>query len=337
MRKFHFGAIGVGLGLLIFLIWNIGLDALVHDLILLGWHFIPFILIEGVAKVLHTVGWRYCLTGPYRKLPFYKILGIDFAGHSINYFTPTATIGGEVVRGSLLYSLHKGPEAVSGVIVGKITFVLSQITLSSLGAMFFVARIPLSTAGYIGVLAINLLIIAGVIGFLLVQKYGKLGSVMRWLAARNIGGELLRKGAEQITNVDQLLRSFYQRHPDRFIFSMLWHCAAMFVSILRVWYFLSILGGGSLFMAAGIWFLSTWLDILTFPIPLEIGLQETIRVLVFSTLQYTMALGLTFGVALRLEQIFWGGVGMLSYTLLFPRGRKGISTEKILEENDSLH
>jgi len=187
MRKFHFGAIGVGLGLLIFLIWNIGLDALVRDLILLGWHFIPFVMIEGVAKLLHTIGWRYCLSGPYRKLPFYKILGIDLAGNSINYFTPTATIGGEVVRGSLLYSLHKSPEAVSGVIIGKITYVLSQITLSSLGAMFFVSRIPLSMGGYAGVLAINLLIVGGVIAFLLVQKYGKLGAMMRWLVDRNIG------------------------------------------------------------------------------------------------------------------------------------------------------
>lgn len=317
MRKFHIGAIGLGIALLIFLIWHIGPAALLRDLKLLGWGFVPFVLIEGVAKVLHTAGWRFCLSKPYRSMGFFRILGIDFAGHSINYFTPTATIGGEVVRGSLLYTAHKGPEAVAGVAIGKITLVLSQIILSSAGAMFFIARIPLPPSGYIVAISVNLLILGGIVGFLLVQKHGRLGAVVRWLAARGIGGRAMIKATDRITHVDRMFVAFYRRHPGRFFLSMLFHFAAMFVGIIRTWYFLWLLTGGSLYNAAGIWMLATWLDILTFPIPLEIGMQESIRVLAFSALNYTPSLGLTFGIALRLEQIIWGGIGLLAYALLF--------------------
>ncbi len=316
MRKFHIAAIGVGLCLLIFLIWSIGPVVLLRDLYLLGWGFIPFVLIEGVAKIFHSIGWSFCLSGPHRSLSFPKIFGIYMAGSSINYFTPTATIGGEVVRGSLLYSMHKGPEAVTAVIIGKVTYALSQIILSTLGAMFFILGIRLSPAGFIGILTMNILILGGLIGFLLVQKYGKLGSMLRWLVARKIGGRMLAKGADQITYVDEMLKIFYRQYPGRIFLSMSFHFIGMFVGILRTWYFLHLLTVGSFFNAAGIWTLATWFDILTFPIPLEIGLQESIRVLAFKILNYSGALGLTFGIALRMEQIVWGGVGLLAYGVL---------------------
>ncbi len=322
MNKFHFVALGLGFCLLGFLIWKIGPAALWRDLSLIGWGLVPFVLIEGVSKLFHALGWRRCLLGPYRSMRFSRILAIDLAGHSINYFTPTATIGGEVVRGSLLYAAHKAPEAVTGVIIGKITFVLSQIILASLGSFFFLWKIHMPAAGYAAVLALNILILGGIIGFLLVQKYGKLGALLRWLVARGIGGARLRKGTEEISRVDETLQYFYREHPGRFISSMLWHFTALFFSILKVWYFLFLLKEGSFLKAAGVWFLGTWMDILTFFIPLDIGILEGTRVLIFKALEFSAASGLAFGIALRLDQIFWGGVGLVSYAFLLPHLEK---------------
>ena len=91
----------------------------------------------------------------------------------------------------------------------------------------------------------------------------------------------------------------------------------MTLSIGKTWYFLLFLKGGPFSAAAGIWFLGTWFDLLTFSIPLGIGVQEGARVLAFNALGYSLALGLTFGVALRLEQLFWAGIGLLLYTALW--------------------
>jgi len=86
-----------------------------------------------------------------------------------------------------------------------------------------------------------------------------------------------------------------------------------------------LLTEGSFFVAAGIFFLGTWFDLITFAIPLGIGVQEGGRVLAFKILGFSLAQGLTFGIALRLEQIFWAGVGLFIYPALL--ARKGIASD----------
>jgi len=82
-------------------------------------------------------------------------------------------------------------------------------------------------------------------------------------------------------------------------------------------------------MAAGIWFLGSWLDLLSFPLPYNIGVLEATRVIAFRALGFHSALGLTYGITLRLEQIFWAGIGLLLYTtLLAEKGDGKLSHEK---------
>jgi len=99
----------------------------------MGWGLIPFVLIEGVVKVFHTVAWRHCLSPPYSALPLGRLYKIYLAGGSINYFTPTATIGGEVVKGALLTAEHPGSGAATGVIIGKLAYAFSQFFMVLLG------------------------------------------------------------------------------------------------------------------------------------------------------------------------------------------------------------
>jgi hypothetical protein len=324
MKKFHFSAILLGAVLLILLIWKIGVYALWRDLSLLGWGLIPFVLMEGIAHLFHTLGWRYCLSPPHRSLPFLRLLGINLASGSINYFTPTATLGGEVVKGTLLSLHHRGPEAASGVIIGKLSYALSQLLFVVLGSVFFLSKIGLPAAASVPMLVGSTLLGAGIMGFLVVQKHGKLGAVVRWLAAHRIGGEMLRKAADQISQVDEALRRFYREGQGDFLLSIFWHVVGMVCSIVKIWYFLLLLPQGSFLTAAGIFFLGTWFDLITFAIPLGIGVQEGGRVLAFKLLGFSLAQGLTFAVVLRLEQIFWAGVGLFIYPALLPG--KGVTS-----------
>lgn len=336
MKKFHVGSILLGILLLILLIWKIGLGALGRDLSQLGWGLVPFVLLEGVAALFYTLGWRCCLSPPHRSLPFFRLLGINLAGNSINYFTPTATLGGEVIKGTLLSMNHRGPEAATGVIIGKLSFALSQLLFVVLGSIFILWRIGLPAAGTIAMLTASSLLAAGIMGFLAVQKYGKLGAVVRWLVAHKVGGRPLQKAAQQITQVDQALQLFYKERPGDLPLSMFCHTLGMTCSILKTWYFLLLLTDGPFFAAAGIWFLGAWFDLLTFAIPLGIGVQEGTRVLAFKALGFSFGLGLTYGIALRLEQIFWAGVGLLIYAALLAEKReRGFFSKKRVTSDDS--
>ncbi len=330
MKTFHLSALLLGVVLLIFLIWKIGLEALGRDLSLLGWGLVPFVLIEGIAIILRTLGWKYCLSPPHRSLPFFRLLAINLAGNSINYFTPTATLGGEVVKGTLLSLNHRGPEAATGVIIGKLAYALSQLLFVILGSILILQRIDLPPAVSVAMLAGSTLLGAGIVGFLVIQKHGKLGAMVRWLVACRVGGEPVQKVANQMTQVDQALKLFYMERPEDLPLAVFWYSMGMACGILQIWYFIFLVREGSLFVAAGIWFLGIWFDLLTFAIPLGIGIQEGTRVLAFNALGFGLDLGLTYGIALRLEQIFWAGAGLLFYTALLPekRGKKVFSQER---------
>jgi uncharacterized protein (TIRG00374 family) len=324
MKKFHIGSILLGVLLFVLLIWKIGIEELWRDFTLLGWGLGPFILMEGIVTIFHTLAWRYCLAPAHRSLSFLRLLGINLAGNSINYFTPTATLGGEITRGVLLSGDRQGTEAAMGVIIGKLSFALSQIIFIVLGSAFFLWRINLPATAAIAMFAGTALLGVGIVGFLVVQKNGKLGTVVRWLVVHHLGGNAMQKAAQHITQVDQALKLFYQERPWDLPLSLLWRFVAMICGIVKTWYFLLVLANGSIVEAAGIFLLGTWFDLITFAIPLGIGIQEGSRVLAFKVLGFPLSLGLTYGIALRLEQIFWAGVGLFIYAgLLAGKREKG--------------
>ena len=317
MKKFHKFSILLGALLLMLLIWKIGPRALWQQLTTLGWSLVPLILIEGVADLFRTLGWRYCLSEYHRSLPFFRIFQIRMAGTSINHLTPTAGLGGELTKGTLLSLNSRGLEAASGVIIGKLAEALAQLLFVVVGSITILWRVPLPPGIWVAILIGGSLLSAGILGFLAVQRYGKLGALMRWFVAHRIGGHALDKATLHITKVDDELKSFYRERPMDLPLAIFWHIVGMACGIVQSWYFLFLLTDhASWTMAAGIWFLGGWLDLMSFALPYNIGVLEATRVITFEALGFHSALGLTFGITLRLEQIFWTGVGLLIYTTL---------------------
>lgn len=323
MKTFHLLSVLLGAALLTALVWVVGPGALWRELGLLGWGLVPLILIEGVAELFHAAGWRCCLSGPLRSLPFWDVLRIRMAGFAINYLTPTASLGGEVTKGTLLSLAHRGPEAVSGVIVGKLSYSLTQLVLAVVGSVVVLWQVELPTGVWPALLGGSLLLAVGIVGFLIVQREGRLGSVVRWLAGHRIGGKALARLADQITRVDGALKRFYREQPLDLPRSMAWHAAGMVCGMVQGWLFLLLLTErASPALGAGIWLLGTWFDLLAFALPADIGVLEGTRILVFRLLGFRSSLGLTFGVALRLEQLFWSGAGLAAYGSLLARSRR---------------
>ncbi len=326
MKKFHTVSIVLGIFLLGALIWQIGPGRLWRELGLLGWGLVPIILIEGLADVFHTIGWRHCLVGQQRSLSFYTLFRIRMAGFSINHLTPTASLGGEVTKGALLSMEHRGSDAAAGVIIGKLAYAMAQLLFVVGGSLVILGSISLPTHIWVLMLTGTVLLGGGIFAFLVVQKYGKLGALVRWLSARGVGGKALARLSSRLSEVDRGLCEFYRRHPGDLPKAMLWHMVGMSIGVLQSWYFLYLLTDrASLMLAAGIGFLGGWLDLLAFPLVTNVGVLEATRVIVFRTLGFNAALGLTFGIALRLEQVFWAGVGLLMYGSLISGKRGGES------------
>ncbi len=308
MRKFHLLMIAAGVILFAFLIYAVGPAVLWRKLAILGWRLLPLTLLEGATELFHAQGFRYCLSGSHRSLPFFRVFSIRLAGSSINHLTPTAGFGGEVTKGVLLASPRMGPEAAAAVIVDKLSMALAQLVFVVGGASAVLWKIALPRGLWVALTIGTLLLSTGVIGFFVVQKYGKLGAVVRWAVVRRIGGAALKNAALHMTQVDQALQLFYRRRPAGLPLSVAWHVMALVWSIAPAYCFLTFLGASaSLANAAAIVCLGTWFNLVTFALPTDIGVQETARVLIFSVLGFHSALGLTYGVTLRFEQLLLGG------------------------------
>jgi hypothetical protein len=161
----------------------------------------------------------------------------------------------------------------------------------------------------------------GIVTFLLLQKRGQLGGLIRRFAARKSGRTALKKIEAEISGVDRALSAFYRDQPLGLWFAVLWHVIGFSVGILQSWIFFRLISPGtSAGVIAAAWFLSMWFDLLTFIVPLNAGSLEGGRILTFRALGYSSLMGLTYGVALRLAQLFWAGLGLLLYGWESARG-----------------
>jgi hypothetical protein len=314
MKRLHAILFILGAAFLVGLVWTIGPGELGGELKSLGWGLLPFVFGEGFAEMIHTVGWRRCLSGPLRSLPLPVLFRIRMSGYAINYLTPTASLGGEVIKATLLASKCPGPEAVSGLLVEKVAMATAHGLFVALGCVALQSRVDLPVALWTSMLLSGALVVSGIGTFLFLQSRGQLGGLVRWLAARKTAGSFLRKAADQITGVDKALSSFYREQPLDFCRAVLWHLLGFSVGIAQCWLFLRILEpGASLATAAAVCVFGMWFDLLTFAVPLNAGSQEGGRILVLKALGYSSLLGLTCGVALRLAQLFWAAVGLALY------------------------
>lgn len=307
----------VGTAVLVGLVWTIGPGELWDELSALGWGLIPFVLGEGIAEMIHTLGWRHCLSGPPRAMRWFPLFRIRMAGYAINYLTPTAALGGEVTRTTLLASKCPASQAISGVIVGKVCFGFAHVLFVSLGSLVIINTVRLPRPVWMSLLLSGALVAGGIFTFILLQKYGKLGALTRWLVARHIGGRALERAASQLTAVDEELLAFYRdRRADMFL-AICWHLVGYSIGILQTWLFLYLVHPpASLFIAATIWFLGMWFDLLTFAVPMNVGSLEGSRILLFKLFSIGSPVGMAYGLALRLAQLLWTAIGLASYAAL---------------------
>jgi len=246
-----------------------------------------------------------------------QLFPIRLAGYAINYLTPTAAMGGEVTKAALLASKNGGPEAVTGVLIGKVCFAFAHLLFVVSGSVIVLWRIELPRALWLGMSISGGLIASGMVAFLLIQKHGKLGGMVRWLVSRKVGGPRMQQAAQGISEVDEALKAFYRQRPGDLLKAVCWHQLGYSVGILQTWLFFNLLHQDvSWLLAAALWFLGMWFDLLTFAVPQNIGTLEGTRIVALRAIGYSSLLGMTYGVALRLAQLFWSILGLMIHVLI---------------------
>jgi hypothetical protein len=325
VRWIHAALFVLGGALFAWLVASVGLDELWRDAARLGWGVVAIIAVEGFGDFLHACAWRLCFH-PEHRASALRLWGPHLAGASINYVTPTATLGGEVVRGTLVPRQVPAAEVTSSLAINKLTAALGDtaVALVGVGVLLFYAPVP----GHwrLAALAGALLLVAGVAAFIRVQRKGRLAGLLgrhRGLA-RLLGEERSGRLARVTEEIDARIAAFHADGHASLLASAVLHVLGGGMGAVQLFFFLWLVGAPSdPATVLSVFVIARAIDLASFFVPARLGIQEGARMLAMSLVGIEAALGLLFSLVLRLEQVTWAGVGFGAYAgMLWQRKRE---------------
>ena len=116
LKRIQAGALLLGLGFFAYLVYEIGVDAIISDLRVIGWGLGIIVLLELVLDGFNTIGWRYTFPPADRHIGFWHLYLVRMAGSAFNQVIPSATMGGEPIKVMLLRPHMRTSSAVASVI-----------------------------------------------------------------------------------------------------------------------------------------------------------------------------------------------------------------------------
>jgi putative membrane protein len=298
-----------GVVLFVVLVRRLGVAAVWDNVRMIGWGFVIVLAQEGCSYVANTTGWRFAFPPPRPPVRFRQLLAARLAGEAINNLTPTATIGGEVVRGRMLEGIVDSSIAWASIAIAKLMQTFAQMGFVFLGLVLVVRQTPLPE-GFERGLVIGLIVLtSGLLTGIVMQRRGLFGA-----AARTAGRFRIRvpeRLLQQLASLDAEIARFYAA-PGAFVMSVLGFFVGWCMGIVEVYVVLSCLDAGpTVTRAATIEVLSVAIDALLFFVPAKAGTQEGGKVLIFGLLGLDPAKGLALGIIRRLRELSWSMVGLI--------------------------
>lgn len=290
----------------------------------LGLWLVPFLLLDSVSLWLHTVGWQVCFRPGQHGLQLWQLGVLRLAGSAVNWATPLAGIGGEVVKVLLLESTLPRAQAVASVVIDRASFLLAQMVYLVVGMLCLVKFLPLPGAWQWRISLSLVVISLALLAFMVCQRYGLLSAGMRRLSDLGIGRATLQRLSQRLVPLEAQLTAYYVAHPWRFVGSVLLHVLAFAFDGVQTYVLLSLLLGEhapGLAQALMVAITVTALDQMFFFVTANLGTLEASRFMVLSALGVAQVYGLAFGLVGRIHSLAWNGLGLLAYALCLHRPR----------------
>jgi putative membrane protein len=307
-RRIESTLLVLGVVLFVVLLQQIGAGTVWSNLLLIGWGLVPAIGQEFFAYVANALGWRAAFPCGRPNVPFRTLLAARIAGDAINNLTPTATMGGEVIRARMLRGLVDPTQAWASVAIAKITQAIGQVVFI-IGGLVLVLRDTALPVGIERGLLIFISLLAISLGLAIItQRRGFFSSLTRVMQRLRIPVSVDR--LHRLRQLDEQISSFYQSPGDAFR-SVFYFTAGWTMGVVEIYLLLLFLDlDATLWRALTIEILSTSIDAALFFVPAKAGTQEGGKVLIFTLLGLPADKGLALGIARRLREVTWAFVGL---------------------------
>src|SRR5579859_5777656 len=227
-----------------FYVWflrRFGLNTVLSYVELAGWGLALTTMLEAVARLANTLGWRVTIIDYPRNLGFGELFAARIAGEAIDYVTPSAQLGGQFVMALMVRRKLAMAAGLTTVVVAALAEAAGQIGFISgalLTALPFEARLHHLLGPVIGGLAIALALAAGFFFVPLKHPFSHLWRAAAKLDIPQLTNPELKTAA---ADADELLIDFYARHRTRFALSCLCYLLAWSMGPIEVLIYLTLL------------------------------------------------------------------------------------------------
>jgi len=320
-RWFEALCLGAGLLVLAGTLWVIGIEGLARDLSTIGWGLAVVVLIEGVSVLFNTAGWVLAFPRGERTVGGGRLLGLRLAGDGVNYLTPSATLGGELLRIRLLAGL--GPSSVTWASIGvaKLGQTAAQGIFVCLGLALVLPRFTRLSPWIGGLVGLSVAVLAGIAFVRLVDR--GLWATLGGLAQRLALARFLPLGwTDPGRRLDLALRRLGGPRVVAVLGCFLggWAVGAVEIYVILAWVGAPVGWQTALALETG----SVLIDGILFFVPAKMGTQEGGKVLLFAMMGLDPARGLTVGVVRRIRELTYAGLGLAVLAWLTARPVAGV-------------
>lgn len=234
-----------GLGLLTFLVWNVGIAEVAHYLRQVGW-LAPLLLLPYLGVALcDAKGWACAIPSMTQApaVPLWRLSLTRLAGEAINNLTPTGNLGGEPVKAYLLRAHGITADAgLASLIVAKTALTISQIVFILLGLPFFLYRLGWIRRDWWILCPLFALAYGFVLLLIRWQRRGLIGRAVSWLKRLLPRWQTLARWEAGARQIDTHLLRFYEGNTRGFLAATFYHFLGWMLGAGEVWFFLFLMG-----------------------------------------------------------------------------------------------
>lgn len=296
---------------------------------LAGWGVALTISLEGVARVVNTVGWRVTIYDCPPSLGMAQLFFARIAGEAIDYITPPS---GQFVMAMMVRQRLRMSFGLATTVVAALAEVIGQIGFITLAILVSLNMVPAGARLFwpiVGGFAIALSLAAG---FFFVQQKRPFSHLWRAAARLHIGGFQSEQIGAAADEADALLLDFYAEHRTRFFVATLCYLVAWSLGPIEIYLLLYLLHQpDSLRLALLVDGVGLLLERATFLIPAKLVSQEGGKALILAMLGYRAGVGFAIGFLRRVKEMVWVLLGLL--TLMIHR----IVVERAQDSTDAIN
>ncbi len=318
MRLFRRLVIVGALAGLAFMVWKLDLRTILRIVGHAGYGIVVILALYVVALALNTLGWR--LSFDRRATRHYGMLELArlwMAMDGVNYFVPSGTVAGEVVRATMLRDCVPLDMRTASIVVSRAGQTIAQISFIILGLAFLVSRVPAADR-------IKWAEDASFWTFIGLVVLAALSILFRRRLRPRIAALVYRtKG--WVRTMFTVIRIYMTRASLRFVGAVLAFMAAYTWYAVEAFWICHFIGiPVSALLALTIDVLSVCVDGIFFMVPAKIGTQELGKAAIFGLLQMPLAAGVAYGIIRHIREIFWALAGFSIYAIGRPHAVRSL-------------